>query len=233
MLEMAKTLVLGHRLESRIDLRGSCDLGAPVHKMVLENSFVELVQDIRGNTYEDVGEWEIGPERVIDRTKTFIIESRYANPRRLLVKDVRCSPLIPQPRIEHLSTTIWWYTALRAMAFLAACNETLLRVICNVCCQDRVDATNPSICTDHLHAVFSWLDQRLQDLRHAVMKQPVSCDGTRRFLEAIQFRNWNVPNQNCRMGFWLPADCLCDVPNGKIHRPCALIASEQRQPCLV
>ena len=63
-LEMAKTRVPSHRLETSVDLVFPIDecFGDPLNQVVLEDTLMELMKDIGGEGGEDITEGEIHPE---------------------------------------------------------------------------------------------------------------------------------------------------------------------------
>lgn len=67
-LEMAKTWVPGHRLETLVNFMFTAKdgFGDPLDQMILEDAFVGLVKDVRSEGGEDVAEGEIFPEWVND-----------------------------------------------------------------------------------------------------------------------------------------------------------------------
>ncbi|GJE96280.1 hypothetical protein PsYK624_124740 [Phanerochaete sordida] len=70
---MAKLRMRRHALKPGVDLMlASGDAGGrPLHDVVLEHSFMQLVQDIRSYAYEDVGMGKIGPKG-LDWAKAFL-----------------------------------------------------------------------------------------------------------------------------------------------------------------
>ena len=67
-LEMTKTWVPGHCLETPVDFTFTAKdgFGDPLDQMILEDAFVELVKDVGSEGGEDVTEGEIFPEWVND-----------------------------------------------------------------------------------------------------------------------------------------------------------------------
>lgn len=64
---------------------------------------------------------------------------------------------------------------LRTSVVLAAGNENLLWVVCNVCGKDWEYKSFSAICTDHLDAVLASTNKRLEDSLHAVVIQLPVC----------------------------------------------------------
>jgi hypothetical protein len=153
----------GHCLETTINLLCPTrnGTGHPFDQMVLEDSLVELVQDVRSEAVEDVAEWEVLPER-IDGTEAVcreclrlvIIGGKSENLHRLLG--------IPKFRLRGIPKASCRYEALGTPILLTTGNQALLRVVGNICSKDRVDAAGPSIGADHEDPRFARFDEGFQ-----------------------------------------------------------------------
>jgi hypothetical protein len=63
---------------------------------------------------------------------------------------------------------------LRTAVLHATGNETLLRVVSNVCCKKWKDKSLMAVCTCHLHTIFSSPNKWCEDGSHAFVEQMVT-----------------------------------------------------------
>ena len=90
-----KAWVLTYALKACIHLLLANYTQTPLDKVVVENSFVELMKDVRGDAGEDVGEWKVFPKWCVHWVQTFHIKLT-----RLFVP-----PLLPQ-HLQHVNHTM-------------------------------------------------------------------------------------------------------------------------------
>jgi len=71
---MAKARVLTYGLKTRIHLLLADDAQTPLNEVVVEDSFMELVENIWRDADKDIGEGKVLPKGFEDGAQTFLIE---------------------------------------------------------------------------------------------------------------------------------------------------------------
>ena len=71
---MAKAWVLTYGLKACIHFLLANYAQTPLHEVVVEDPFVELMKDVVGDAGKDVSEGKVLPKRFKDFTQTFLIE---------------------------------------------------------------------------------------------------------------------------------------------------------------
>jgi len=71
LLEVAKAWVMTDGLESGIHLLLPNNAQTPLYEVVMEDSFVKLMEDVRCDAGEDVSEGKVLPKRFIDFAQAF------------------------------------------------------------------------------------------------------------------------------------------------------------------
>ena len=71
---MVKAWVLAHGLKAGVHLLLTNNAQAPLHQVVVEDTFMELMEDIGCDAGEDIGEGKVFPKRFEDWSQTFFIE---------------------------------------------------------------------------------------------------------------------------------------------------------------
>jgi hypothetical protein len=73
-LEMLQARMPAHGFEASIELILANDVGAPRDKMILEDTLMKLVKDIRSDTREYIRVRQMLPERLVHSSKTVSFE---------------------------------------------------------------------------------------------------------------------------------------------------------------
>lgn len=173
--EVAKRRVIGEGHEAAVQFSRSHELHTPRDEMVLEDSFVKLMKDVGGDGRKDVAVWEILPERLGDGTKPLLLE-RYL--RVLITAESATDYLGDLSRITrlarlHCSSFIALYQTLRTPILHAACDQTLLWIICFISGEDGMNVSLAPIGTDHANTILSSNHHRVEHMPEALVKDLV------------------------------------------------------------
>jgi hypothetical protein len=145
---------------------------APFEEMVLEDTSMDLVQQVRREALEDIGMREIGPERSSNGVQPGLSELGSCGPKKYAsMQIIHHATMVPCFSSLMVPAFVCWYVALKTATCFAACNETLFRIVGNICCQDRKAVSGKPVCTRHHHARLTGLLQRRKNMIHAEMKQ--------------------------------------------------------------
>ena len=160
-----------HRFEAAVDfwpLYGSGGDG-PLGDVVVEDTFVKLVEDIGGKTHEDIAVWEVPPERV-NKADPLFCECRWFESLRNAVDQLKCLGRVSKrgkntlAKILHRNETLW------ASVLHAAGDQALLRMVGNVGSKDGKNATHIPIGANHINALLPCFNHGSQNVPHAVME---------------------------------------------------------------
>ena len=111
--------------------------------------------------------------------------------------------------------------------------KTLLRVISDVRCEDRIDTATFPISTNHQNTGLPSLNQGFQQGLHTFVEEAISLGSVFFLIEALEFRDWEVTEKNCCTFQLFMTGVLADVPNSDVYRPSLFIASESGKVRLV
>src|SRR5271168_246785 len=123
----------------------------------------------------------------------------------------------------------WIYKTTRTGALLAAGNEALFWVICDVSGYNQVDGTYKTISANHVNAIFASVNQGFQQCAHALMKELVPFTRACLLGETLELAHRDIPNQDHCPGGRLPTCFLRNVANTEVDRPGLLITTEARK----
>ena len=84
---MSEAWLAWHTAKSCVYFFLSCDLKTPVDKMVFEDPFVKLMEDIGGKTCKYVGMWKVRPEWMKHRSNPFFCKGSNSTPTSLMFKN--------------------------------------------------------------------------------------------------------------------------------------------------
>ena len=73
-LEVPETSIAGLALKTLIDLGIACNRHTPLNKVILEYALVELMEEIRGESGEDVCMGKVSPKGLEDWAKAVLLE---------------------------------------------------------------------------------------------------------------------------------------------------------------
>lgn len=152
----------GHGVKPAIEMFFPCDSRAPFLEVILEEPLVELVEDVRGNTYEEVGVRKIGPEGREDGAKALSDELGEVLTGGLCVENTCCLLLIAQRESSVCTALVSRHMTLWAAVLSATCYQTLFWVVPNERCEYWVDLPDTPVCAHSLYALASRSHQRLQ-----------------------------------------------------------------------
>jgi len=120
---------------------------------------------------------EICPEGRENGLKALSDELRGVLASGLSVKGLFGLCLVLECKLGVCASLVCQHDALWTAIFSAAGHQTLLRVVSDVGCEDWEDLSNMPICTHHFYTISACGHKRLKEQLHAVMKQPVACNG--------------------------------------------------------
>jgi len=168
---VAKAWVLTHGLEAGIHFLLADYTQTPLHEVVVEDSFMELVEDIGCDAGENVGEGKVFPKRIEDWAQIFLIK--------LLQLFVSSHP--PQGlqrRVNHaaactfldVATILRLNQTARATALFVATHKTLLRKISNIGSQDGMNSMHEAVSANHGLSLPTSINQWTQQKRHHIVE---------------------------------------------------------------
>lgn len=161
--------------------------------MVLHDAFVDLVEYVGCDAFEDVGVGEICPERVVHGPKALRCELRRGISVAGSTQELRGRLMISCGILLALTSLLARDQAARTSVFLAAGDQALLRMVGNVGRKDRIDAADVSVCARHQDSGLPSGDEGVHNFRHARVEQAIQCVGACRVLETSEFADWYVP----------------------------------------
>lgn len=144
---MAQIVGRRHCAKSLINLIGSTadTFGGPGDKMVFENPFMELVEDVGSETGEYVAVGKVLPEW-LDGTQSLSCVLCAADTLSSIRHGIKRRRLIPPNRSDRLPKSVITNNTTRASALTGAGYQALLRVIGDISSQYWEDSTNKSVC---------------------------------------------------------------------------------------
>lgn len=80
----------------------------------------------------------------------------------------------------------------RTPILYTACNKALFRVVCDICCKNRMDVSHLTISASGVYAVQGCSLERVKDDSHAVVKCLISCKGLYSLTEAVERADGNI-----------------------------------------
>jgi hypothetical protein len=96
----------------------------------------------------------------------------------------------------------------------------------NIRCKDWVHSPDKPIGTHHINTILSCFDKRLEEFRHAEMKEAIASEGSCSFGKAVELGNGYVSDQYRRMCRWFASCLLLDIADCQIDRPCLLVTTK-------
>jgi len=146
----------------------------PFLQVILEEPLVELVEDVRGYTYEDVGVRKISPEGREDGAEALSDELGGVLTRGLCVENTCCLLLVAQQELSICASLVSRHMTLWAVVLGTTCHQALFWVVLNERCKYWVDLPDTPVCAHSLYTLVSCSHQRLQHQPHAVVEQAVA-----------------------------------------------------------
>lgn len=186
-LPMAQSRMGRCRLKPTIKclLAGNGD--TPFLEVILDDTLVQLVQDIRRDAREYIGVREICPKGRENRAEALGDELGGIFISRLRLERANCLRLIATWKFEGGATLVSRYVALGTPVFGATRNETLFRVIPDKRSKQRVYPSDQPVAAHHVDALAASSYKRLDKAPHAVMEKAVFGNGV--VLEGVELRD--------------------------------------------
>ena len=200
---------------------------------MLENSLVELMQNIWCDWMMNVTEWKSCPKWPIDtasnimRHAVWMKFSRAANSFLLGLLYNSFSP--------RLISIFCWFRVLKILgrglafntcAIFCAGNEALLWVVSNITSKNGMDMSNSTIWTGHLNSIGACFNKRLQDNTHWLMEQPLNKRMVLLVIHSgtVHLLHRKICYENTCMFWRFALSGFRNIPDGKIDRICSFIS---------
>ena len=190
------------------------------------------MEDIGGETREDVAMWEVLPEWV-DKLYALFRKCWWLKSLQNTVDQLKCLGQVSERGENALAKILHGDKTLQASIFHATSDQTLLGMVRNIGSKDRKDSTEVPVCANHINTLLSSFDHGSQNMSYAMMEQAVLVNGTGRFLETLKFLDRNVADENRSMFRTFSSCFLLDIPQGKVYGPHLFVSLKAGQPRLV
>ena len=200
---------------------------------MLENSLMQLMEDIRCYWSMDIGDRKTLPKKIVCCCCKTILQTilvsrgyRLCFPKIVgILDDAESMFWISGISQLFVLQIICWLLTFGACTIFGTWNQTLFWIISNISCQDRMDSPLVSISTIHIHTFFSCLNERLEDKTHWVMEE--SQNSIFFFLLGyaftMDFGGWEICNKNSSMFWWFLAYSFWYVSKSKVDRICRFV----------
>jgi len=170
LLEVANAWVMTDSLESGIHLLLPDNAQTPLYEVVVEDSFVKLMDDVRCDAGKDVGEGKVLPKRFIDFAQAFRFKLS-----RLFVY---LPPLQGLQHVEHIAvcafleitSTPQFNQTARALTLLVTTHQTLLWKVSNIGSKNWMDLMHTSVSANHVFPSTTSIGQQMQDQGHHIVE---------------------------------------------------------------
>ena len=135
----------------------------------MEDTFMELMEDIRCDAGEDIGEGKVFPKRFEDWSQTFFIELLQLLVSSLLLQGLQRVLHAAAGTFLKVATILRLNQTVRAMALLVASHKTLLGKVSNVHCEDQLYFMHKAVSTNHGLSLLTSLGQWMHQQRHCIV----------------------------------------------------------------
>jgi hypothetical protein len=166
------------------------------------------MENVGCDSQEYVSMGKIGPEGGVDLPKALQIELDWII---AIFTGLQSPPdglFCPEGRLLIFPTLGPPNSAFRTPILIAACNETLLWIVSNICGKDGVYPSNFAISARHQDTILTSRNKRPKKRPHGLMEESILCVSTRTFRKASKFRNRKVANQDRAVRRRLAADAF-------------------------